>query len=119
MEKNSIELKDQCIKKNSFVAVPPADIRPSLQEEEENDAKLQQITNYLTYVLLRPWPVTGLPLLYVEDEPANARFQEPEGGMSEIDGNFEMDNEVMRQMPYKRSRYYRKYPWKRQNSRET
>ncbi|KAI4466158.1 hypothetical protein MML48_3g00019106 [Holotrichia oblita] len=97
---------------------PSAEIRPTTQEEEDDD-KLQQITNYLTYVLLRPWPVTGLPLLYVEDDPAGVRFQEPEAGMSEIDGSLGTDNEVMRQMPYKRSRYYRKYPWKRQNSRET
>lgn len=82
------------------------------------DNKIQQLTNYLTYILLRPWPVTGLPLLYVEDYPDATEYQDRMEGFSEMEDNFDTDNQI-RQIPYKRSRYYRKYPWKRQNSRDT
>ncbi|KRT84469.1 hypothetical protein AMK59_870, partial [Oryctes borbonicus] len=98
--------------------VPPLEINLTPQDIEE-DFKLQQLTNYLTYMLLRPWPITGLPLLYIEDYPVGPEFQEQDANISAFDENFNDDNEIIKQLPYKRSRYYRKYPWKRQNSRET
>ncbi|GJQ67213.1 hypothetical protein Trydic_g8119 [Trypoxylus dichotomus] len=86
---------------------------------QDDDSKLQQLANYLTYVLLRPWPISGLPLLYVENYPAGLESQEQNQDMSALDENGNADGEPMSQLLYKRSRYYRKYPWKRQNSRET
>ncbi|XP_022911681.1 uncharacterized protein [Onthophagus taurus] len=88
------------------------------QGENEN---LNELGKYLVYILANPWPRTGLPLLYVEDYDDNySDYNENLPEMQEILKEINDDNreEVARPVPFKRSRYYRKYPWKRQNSRQ-
>lgn len=61
---------------------------------------------FLARVLVLPWPDDFLPLLYVEkpERPEDEQFSDK----AEL---------TQRISPVKRMRYYRKYPWKRQNSR--
>jgi hypothetical protein len=48
------------------------------------------------------WDSDQMPLLYVEDVNGNGDGSEEDDALS---------------VPWKRSRYYRRYPWKRQNGR--
>ncbi|XP_017779727.1 PREDICTED: uncharacterized protein LOC108565013 [Nicrophorus vespilloides] len=91
----------------------PADVVSDLGAVEglNEDEKLQQIGNYLTELLLLPWNGKGLPILYVEDESEDRSIYD---GMDYSQG---FDQEMAHRAPLKRSRFYRKYPWKRQNAR--
>ncbi|EFA03985.1 uncharacterized protein LOC103312994 [Tribolium castaneum] len=86
------------------------EMTPLLVNQYE-DFKYQQLGKILANVLLQPWPKGVSPILYVEDiSSANLHEQTPvNSDTAEID---DINN-----LPLKRSRYYRKYPWKRQNSR--
>ncbi|XP_019867461.2 uncharacterized protein LOC109596369 [Aethina tumida] len=74
--------------------------------ENLEDEKLKEIGQILEQILLMPWPKGVSPLLYVENY---SREDEPEINENNLD-EFDI-------APKKRSRYYRKYPWKRQNAR--
>ncbi|KAJ3655694.1 hypothetical protein Zmor_014815 [Zophobas morio] len=75
------------------------------------DAKLEHLGKMLANVLIQPWPRGLSPLVYVENAPPEY-FQGDETVESDP-----VDVEENANIPFKRSRYYRKYPWKRQNSR--
>ncbi|KAK5646534.1 hypothetical protein RI129_004998 [Pyrocoelia pectoralis] len=115
--------------------IPSFDFNPNLHKntigENENgdlyeayktshlleDIQQQRLKQHLIDILLHP--DQGVPLIYVEERPT------PEDGTegSEYFNQFpelQKDSKTeINQVPFKRSRYYRKYPWKRQNSRET
>ncbi|XP_023702363.1 uncharacterized protein LOC111861761 [Cryptotermes secundus] len=71
-----------------------------LSPKWESDTDL--LASYLEQLLREHelWDSNELPLLYVED--ANSEGSEEDDALS---------------VPWKRSRYYRRYPWKRQNGR--
>ncbi|KAF5296093.1 hypothetical protein FQA39_LY02727 [Lamprigera yunnana] len=82
-----------------------------------DDLKLERLKHYLVDILLHPEQTP--PLVYIEE------FHDTEGNNASIDEDYNQLPEVPKQiitnfneMQFKRSRYYRKYPWKRQNSRE-
>lgn len=71
------------------------------------------LDRYLTDILIQPWPKGSSPLIYVEsNEPSNYANDIKDAYVPEYEPEISPT-------PYKRSRYYRKYPWKRQNSRQT
>nr|UXO98182.1 RFLamide [Tenebrio molitor] len=74
------------------------------------DVRLEHLGRLLANVLLQPWPKNISPILYVEDHSS-------ESIPNEIPENEIVETEELNSIPFKRSRYYRKYPWKRQNSR--
>ncbi|RZC42144.1 uncharacterized protein BDFB_013317, partial [Asbolus verrucosus] len=74
------------------------------------DIKLEHLGRLLANILVQPWPRGASPILYVEEYPS-----ESIQGQAPLENNFYEGQEI--NTPYKRSRYYRKYPWKRQNSR--
>lgn len=57
------------------------------------------LDQYLTESLIEPWAKGASPILYIEAAPS---FDYDETSPGEF-------------FPMKRSRYYGKYPWKRQN----
>jgi hypothetical protein len=63
---------------------------------------MEHLESYLEQLLRQGelWDSSPMPLLYVED--ANSEGSEEDDTLS---------------VPWKRSRYYRRYPWKRQNVR--
>ncbi|KAJ8964628.1 hypothetical protein NQ314_004734 [Rhamnusium bicolor] len=71
-----------------------------------DEEKLDKIGDFLTKLLIVPWPKNISPLLYVEYIPEQEELLEN----SQIE-------ESVHPAPLKRTRIYRKYPWKRQNSR--
>ncbi|KAJ8952518.1 hypothetical protein NQ318_003314, partial [Aromia moschata] len=74
------------------------------------DEKLEKMGGILAKILILPWPKGISPLLYVENNLAEEE--------EEAENNLEPDEyQNLSSMPAKRTRYYRKYPWKRQNSR--
>ncbi|PSN45553.1 hypothetical protein C0J52_05767 [Blattella germanica] len=79
-------------------------LNPSANEKW--DADMEYLTTYLEQLLRdgEVWDVPAGPLLYVEDVPTgySSETTEEDDGLS---------------IPWKRSRYYRRYPWKRQNGR--
>ncbi|KAJ8969682.1 hypothetical protein NQ317_006651 [Molorchus minor] len=100
--------------KASYLQTKASDIEieqpPSLLPYE--DEKIDKIGNILTRLLIVPWPNGISPLLYVETNPV------PEEEQEVIENNLVSDDyENLTPVPSKRTRYYRKYPWKRQNSR--
>lgn len=76
--------------------LPVPKINPMVESE------LHRLSNILVDILQQSWGPNGVPILYVE-EPND--LQVPTEGQ-ELAG-----------AAWKRSRYYRRYPWKRQNSR--
>lgn len=82
----------------------------------EDDVKVDFMSGVLTNILLQPWPKNKLPLIYVEEEKRNEELFDdiyPETVIGRRD-----DFQILNTVPNKRTRYYRKYPWKRQNSRQ-
>lgn len=71
-------------------------------EAIEND-KLEKLSNILTKLLVVPWPEGESPLLYVEN--SGPEYSTDSNGIE------------LPHFSLKRSKYYRKYPWKRQNNR--
>lgn len=61
-------------------------------------------------------PNKGVPLVYVEDYPLEEDSNEEKEYLNQLPDVAAENN--INEFPSKRSRYYRKYPWKRQNSRE-
>lgn len=86
--------------KNSFV-VNPSEI------DEEEDLKLRELGHQLAEILVFPWRKNNL--IYIEDNPDDEFMTKYEGVV----------DEDFKNAPDKKSRYYRKYPWKRQNARQT
>ncbi|XP_065164228.1 uncharacterized protein [Atheta coriaria] len=78
--------------------------------ENQQEEKLLRMGNYLAEMLLMPWDGKGLPLLYVEEE-------EPSSSSS-IENVLNSGEDFRELSPRKRSRFYRKYPYKRQNARQ-
>lgn len=78
--------------------------------ENQQEEKLLRMGNYLAEMLLMPWDGKGLPLLYVEEE-------EPSSSSS-IENVLNSGEDFGELSPRKRSRFYRKYPYKRQNARQ-
>ncbi|XP_015521613.2 uncharacterized protein LOC107225604 [Neodiprion lecontei] len=74
----------------------------------EDDNELDQLSAYLTQLLQEPggWE----PPVFVIEEPA-IEWESP-GVLDDLPDGLEA-----LPTPWKRSRYYRRYPWKRQNSR--
>lgn len=73
-----------------------------LQTNELDEATLNQLSNYLSSLLSQP--IWNTPLVIVEDPLL----------LDETEDSSELD---MMPSVNKRSRYYRRYPWKRQHSR--
>ncbi|KAG8255931.1 hypothetical protein J6590_080393 [Homalodisca vitripennis] len=70
------------------------------EEIAPSPGELDDLASFLTELLIEdPWEYVGDPLVYIGGEVE----EEPEEGTVA--------------MPWKRSRYYRRYPWKRQNGR--
>lgn len=71
------------------------------------DSNMELLTSYLEQLFRDSdlWDVSSGPLLYVEDAP-------PSGYSGEV-----TEDDDGLPIPWKRSRYYRRYPWKRQNGR--
>nr|CAH7729799.1 unnamed protein product [Callosobruchus chinensis] len=79
----------------------------NLRNDLYEDEKLDQAVYLLSRMLLMPWPKDSSPLVYVEDNQQSA-----------LPNNVEKDTfSEYSGLPKKRTRYYRKYPWKRQNSK--
>ncbi|XP_023310262.1 uncharacterized protein LOC108907214 [Anoplophora glabripennis] len=74
-----------------------------------DDEKLEKIDSILTSLLISPWPHGISPILYVENNPVSVE--------DELLSDTPTPDESLHPVPPKRTRYYRKYPWKRQNSR--
>lgn len=72
---------------------------------------MERLSELLATILTHHWPKNELPLVYY-DETSNE-----ETPYQILD--YEQDLSNINSSPNKRSRYYRKYPWKRQNSRQT
>ncbi|KAJ9599304.1 hypothetical protein L9F63_010218, partial [Diploptera punctata] len=97
---------------NQSVAIPTASetepVENTLKAAESSkwDSDMEFLSSYLEQLLRHGeiWDVPSGPLLYVEDVPPTygGEFPEDDDGLP---------------IPWKRSRYYRRYPWKRQNSR--
>uniref|UniRef100_A0A1B6LH95 Uncharacterized protein n=1 Tax=Graphocephala atropunctata TaxID=36148 RepID=A0A1B6LH95_9HEMI len=78
---------------------------PDTEEVPPATGELDDLASFLTELLIEdPWEYVGDPLVYVGGE---VEEEDPE---SEVE-------EGTVSMPVKRSRYYRRYPWKRQNGR--
>lgn len=96
-----------------FFRLEPSYLEPLPSEDE---AKIDYLSGVLTNILLQPWPKNKLPLVYLEEEKRNEELIDdiyPETFLGPED-----DIEIINNLPNKRSRFYRKYPWKRQNSRQ-
>ncbi|CAD6215951.1 GSCOCG00004253001-RA-CDS [Cotesia congregata] len=78
------------------------DYLDELQTNELDEATLNQLSNYLSSLLSQP--IWNTPLVIVEDPLL----------LDEVEDSSELD---MMPSVNKRSRYYRRYPWKRQHSR--
>ncbi|XP_046736789.1 uncharacterized protein LOC124405708 [Diprion similis] len=85
---------------NADDRIPPSEV--------EDDTELGQLSAYLTQLLQEPggWE----PPVFVIEEPA-VQWESP-GEVDDLQDGLEA-----LPTPWKRSRYYRRYPWKRQNSR--
>ncbi|XP_060518559.1 uncharacterized protein LOC132697664 [Cylas formicarius] len=82
---------------------------PDIVLDEE---QLDRVGMFLTKLLLVPWPEGSSPLLYIEkDDDQVVRSELDDVGDG---GTLELEDPGLRA---KRTRYYRKYPWKRQNNR--
>lgn len=75
-----------------------------LYSDGDYSGKLSNLKELLENILILPWPEGISPLVYVEYEPSK---------------NNDDDDEILTPSNaiLKRSRFYRKYPWKRQNPR--
>lgn len=79
--------------------------------KEMEDEKLEKLGNILAKLLLIPWPQGSSPLVYVEQSSV-----EEDNPIVQDDQDY--PNDLYYRPSYtKRTRYYRRYPWKRQNSR--
>ncbi|XP_054283990.1 uncharacterized protein LOC129000930 [Macrosteles quadrilineatus] len=84
-----------------FVPYPEAAGLSTDVEPSSSEADLDELANILTELLIEdPWDEVGDPLVYISGEEDTAEREET--GIP---------------VPWKRSRYYRRYPWKRQNGR--
>ncbi|XP_034230643.1 uncharacterized protein LOC117639261 [Thrips palmi] len=76
------------------------------------DSELQWVRDYLVELIREdPWQDNKMPLLYVEQPQDGGRPVQPGPGPNPDDAE-DADN-ALDAMPVKRSRYYRRYPWKR------
>lgn len=81
------------------------------------DSELQWVRNYLVELIREdPWQDNKMPLLYVEPQPGSSdapsgHLTQPGPGPDPEDAE-DADN-ALDAVPVKRSRYYRRYPWKR------
>lgn len=74
------------------------------------DSELQWVRDYLVDLIRDdPWQDNKMPLLYVEPQPGSA----PQPGPGPNPEDAEDAENALEAMPVKRSRYYRRYPWKR------
>nr|XP_023027232.1 uncharacterized protein LOC111515237 [Leptinotarsa decemlineata] len=88
-----------------------ADSDRLLANEMQNE-ELEQAIDILRKLLILPWPNGESPLLYVEN---NNVAQQPDNSI--FNDHVVEEDEQVNPVPMKRMRYYRKYPWKRQNVR--
>ncbi|XP_050307095.1 uncharacterized protein LOC126743887 isoform X2 [Anthonomus grandis grandis] len=73
---------------------------------------ISQSSEIFTKFLLTPWPKGMSPFLYIEKPGSINEYLEKEPlSINELDGD-----SVVRPVGSKRSKYYRKYPWKRQQA---
>lgn len=94
-----------------------------------SDYQLNLLTLYLTQVLTESWRDNELPLLYIEELPSSSssvaalsttikehhpQLQPHHQHANHLDL---LNDDSFVENTAKRTRYYRKYPWKRQNSR--
>lgn len=89
-------------------------IRESLErikEEEDIDIKSELLMR-----LLEQMPEGPLPVVYIEDS-AGKGAESGDGSASDDDGVVEGDDQLTGNGSKRSGRYYRRYPWKRQNSR--
>ncbi|XP_031343149.1 uncharacterized protein LOC116170786 [Photinus pyralis] len=80
------------------------------------DLQLQRLKQHLVDILLHP--DQGVPLIYVEEYPTGEQDTESDAYYNQFPELQKDPKKELTEVPFKRSRYYRKYPWKRQNSRE-
>lgn len=74
---------------------------------------LDKIIRILTELLLIPWPQGISPLVYIEkneDQGDSLNLTEDVSDEDESDNNYH-------NLPVKRLKLFRRYPWKRQNTR--
>ncbi|XP_030767861.1 uncharacterized protein LOC115891523 [Sitophilus oryzae] len=83
---------------------------------ELNEDKVKEMSNVLAKLLLLPWPQGASPLLYVE-EPHESIDELRQEIFDQAEPNDIVNEQEIRPIAPKRSKYYRKYPWKRQNNR--
>ncbi|KAJ8917436.1 hypothetical protein NQ315_005483 [Exocentrus adspersus] len=76
---------------------------PAINHEDD---KLEKINHLLTELLITPWPPGTSPSIYIKDN-----------SVSEAEEPYPNLDRSLNSSPRKRSRIYRKYPWKRQNPR--
>lgn len=79
-------------------------ISEDIGEHEIDEKELKQLSGFLAALLRQP--VWGEPMIVVEDISDDIH-----------DGTAEDASEPENPLIFKRSRYYRRYPWKRQNGR--
>lgn len=82
----------------------------SLETIYEED-QLDRAVNLLARLLMMPWPKNTSPIVYLDDNDIPDETNE----LTHDKSIYEYDN--FNTPPLKRSRYYRKYPWKRQNTK--
>ncbi|XP_076271544.1 uncharacterized protein LOC143203260 [Rhynchophorus ferrugineus] len=87
-----------------------------IYSKERTEEDLRRKSDVLAKLLLLPWPQDASPLLYVE-EPQSLDNLRREIFDSADPSEPENNEQELRPMSSKRSKYYRKYPWKRQNNR--
>ncbi|XP_056644324.1 uncharacterized protein LOC130899871 [Diorhabda carinulata] len=81
-------------------------IRPRKMEDE----RLEEAMRVLSKLLILPWPSGESPFIYIES-PRKPIYNE-NTNIPDIIGE---DGDGIGPTPSKRMRYYRKYPWKREN----
>jgi hypothetical protein len=93
------------LRNGSIPLLASAECSVSCSAEPERDVlspDVELLASYLEQLVRddEPWTAREPPLLYVEDNSS-------EGS----------EDDALLELPWKRSRYYRRYPWKRQNGR--
>ncbi|KAJ9573986.1 hypothetical protein L9F63_008644 [Diploptera punctata] len=104
-----------CIHPVTMATVNTENMIPAIEPETDGsalkdkwDPDMEYLSSYLEQLLRdgEIWQLPSSPLLYVEDVPSSVYSEE----VPEDDDGIAI--------PWKRSRYYRRYPWKRQNGRQ-
>ncbi|XP_050514999.1 uncharacterized protein LOC126890187 [Diabrotica virgifera virgifera] len=98
---------------SSDPVVPVVGNRYMRDPKQQEDDGLEQAIRVLSKLLILPWPSGESPFIYIEAPRKPVTYNFPEINTSDEEQTEE--NNDVGPAPSKRMRYYRKYPWKREN----